>query len=52
MKRILDSAGADGHDVRVVMSEARDVCSGATERNGRHISPPLYRYRDHGQAVA
>ncbi|EGO00875.1 hypothetical protein SERLA73DRAFT_178847, partial [Serpula lacrymans var. lacrymans S7.3] len=28
--------------VKVVMLEARDVCSGATGRNGGHISPPLY----------
>ncbi|KAG1830297.1 hypothetical protein DFJ58DRAFT_824744 [Suillus subalutaceus] len=39
------------------MSEARDACSGATGRNGRHISLPLYHdltslKRDHGQAVA
>ncbi|KAG1847350.1 hypothetical protein DFJ58DRAFT_798048, partial [Suillus subalutaceus] len=39
------------------MSETRDACSGATGRNGRHISPPRYHdltslKRDHGQAVA
>jgi hypothetical protein len=28
VRRILDSASADGHDVRVVVLEARDVCSG------------------------
>ncbi|KAM6497814.1 FAD dependent oxidoreductase [Amanita muscaria] len=28
--------------VRVVMLEARDVCSGATGRNGGHITPVLY----------
>ncbi|OJT12873.1 hypothetical protein TRAPUB_10570 [Trametes pubescens] len=28
--------------VRIVMLEARDVCSGATGRNGGHINPPLY----------
>ncbi|KAI0717510.1 FAD dependent oxidoreductase [Cerioporus squamosus] len=27
---------------RIVMLEARDVCSGATGRNGGHINPPLY----------
>jgi len=26
----------------VVMLEARDVCSGATGRNGGHVNPPLY----------
>ncbi|KAG1883572.1 hypothetical protein F4604DRAFT_1920070 [Suillus subluteus] len=50
VKRILDSAGVDGHDGRAVMSETRDA-------NGRHISPPLYHdltslKRDHEQAVA
>ncbi|KAG2107098.1 hypothetical protein BD769DRAFT_1502355 [Suillus cothurnatus] len=28
VRRILDSASADGHDVRVVVLGARDVCSG------------------------
>ncbi|KZT09018.1 FAD dependent oxidoreductase [Laetiporus sulphureus 93-53] len=28
--------------VKVLMLEARDVCSGATGRNGGHINPPLY----------
>ncbi|KAG1774625.1 FAD dependent oxidoreductase [Suillus placidus] len=55
VKRLLDSARTDGHGVRVVMLEARDACSGATRRNGGHISPPLYHdYTslkcDHGQA--
>ncbi|KAI0369882.1 FAD dependent oxidoreductase [Pilatotrama ljubarskyi] len=27
---------------KIVMLEARDVCSGATGRNGGHINPPLY----------
>ncbi|KAJ7224226.1 nucleotide-binding domain-containing protein [Mycena pura] len=27
---------------QVVMLEARDACSGATARNGGHITPPLY----------
>ncbi|KAI0962829.1 hypothetical protein AcW1_000093 [Taiwanofungus camphoratus] len=32
---------------RVVMLEARDVCSGATARNGGHVNPPLYHdYND------
>ncbi|KAF9814801.1 hypothetical protein IEO21_04909 [Rhodonia placenta] len=30
------------HGVKVVMLEARDVCSGATARNGGHANPPLY----------
>ncbi|EKM60536.1 uncharacterized protein PHACADRAFT_246535 [Phanerochaete carnosa HHB-10118-sp] len=28
--------------IRVLMLEARDVCSGATGRNGGHINPPLW----------
>ncbi|KAG1727309.1 FAD dependent oxidoreductase [Suillus lakei] len=57
VRRLLDSSRADGHDVQVLMLEARDACSGATGRNGGHISPPLYHdytslKRDHGQPVA
>ncbi|CCM03701.1 uncharacterized protein FIBRA_05847 [Fibroporia radiculosa] len=29
-------------NVTIVMLEAREVCSGATGRNGGHINPPLY----------
>ncbi|KAI1790486.1 FAD dependent oxidoreductase [Ganoderma leucocontextum] len=29
--------------LNVAMLEARDVCSGATGRNGGHINPPLYQ---------
>ncbi|KAJ6591583.1 FAD dependent oxidoreductase, partial [Mycena vulgaris] len=29
-------------DLRVIMLEARDACSGATARNGGHITPLLY----------
>ncbi|KAG1740795.1 FAD dependent oxidoreductase [Suillus paluster] len=54
---ITGTAHADGHNVTVLVLEARDACSGATGRNGGHISPPLYHdypslKRDHGQAVA
>ncbi|KAM5542144.1 hypothetical protein V8D89_004017 [Ganoderma adspersum] len=28
--------------LKIAMLEARDVCSGATGRNGGHINPPLY----------
>ncbi|KAI0089885.1 FAD dependent oxidoreductase [Irpex rosettiformis] len=28
--------------LKIVILEARDVCSGATGRNGGHINPPLY----------
>ncbi|EJF58832.1 FAD dependent oxidoreductase [Dichomitus squalens LYAD-421 SS1] len=43
--------------LKVVMLEARAVCSGATGRNGGHINPPLYHdYMDlkkkHGEHVA
>ncbi|KAF4605698.1 hypothetical protein EYR40_004487 [Pleurotus pulmonarius] len=31
-----------GQPIRVIMLEARDTCSGATARNGGHITPPLY----------
>jgi glycine/D-amino acid oxidase-like deaminating enzyme len=38
-----------GSPLRVVMLEARDVCSGATGRNGGHISPNTYHdYLDLG----
>ncbi|KAH9923353.1 FAD dependent oxidoreductase [Fomitopsis serialis] len=33
---------SNGSKARIVMLEARDVCSGATARNGGHINPPLY----------
>ncbi|KAF7292844.1 FAD-dependent protein [Mycena indigotica] len=33
---------ATGDKPRVVMLEARDACSGATARNGGHITPNLY----------
>ncbi|EXJ92403.1 hypothetical protein A1O3_00954 [Capronia epimyces CBS 606.96] len=32
----------DGKRTRVVILEARDVCSGATGRNGGHVKPDLY----------
>ncbi|KAF8879742.1 FAD dependent oxidoreductase [Infundibulicybe gibba] len=38
-RRLLDQTGGG---IRVVMLEARGVCSGATGRNGGHISPVLY----------
>lgn len=42
-RRLLQGCRAAGWDsVRVLMLEARDACSGATGRNGGHISPPLY----------
>ncbi|THH10585.1 hypothetical protein EW145_g1235 [Phellinidium pouzarii] len=31
-----------GHELTVLMLEARDACSGATGRNGGHVKPPLY----------
>ncbi|KAI0668610.1 FAD dependent oxidoreductase [Trametes maxima] len=34
-------------DVKIVMLEAREVCSGATGRNGGHINAPLYQ--DYGE---
>ncbi|KIK93832.1 hypothetical protein PAXRUDRAFT_828573 [Paxillus rubicundulus Ve08.2h10] len=41
-KGVLDRCHAEGHAPRLVMLEAREACSGATGRNGGHISPPLY----------
>ncbi|KAI0245683.1 FAD dependent oxidoreductase-domain-containing protein [Lactifluus subvellereus] len=38
--RTLLSKGPPG--LRVLVLEARDVCSGATGRNGGHINPPLF----------
>ncbi|KAG7896602.1 hypothetical protein KL905_005388 [Ogataea polymorpha] len=32
----------EGFDGTIVMLEARDVCSGATARNGGHLKPSLY----------
>ncbi|KAH8101475.1 FAD dependent oxidoreductase [Cristinia sonorae] len=29
--------------LKIVILEARDVCSGATGRNGGHVNPPLYQ---------
>ncbi|PPR02295.1 hypothetical protein CVT24_011632 [Panaeolus cyanescens] len=34
--------GQDAGKPRIVMLEARDLCSGATGRNGGHISPNIY----------
>ncbi|TFK71733.1 DAO-domain-containing protein [Pluteus cervinus] len=34
--------GDEDKTLQVVMLEARDLCSGATGRNGGHITPPLY----------
>ncbi|KAF6765909.1 FAD dependent oxidoreductase-domain-containing protein [Ephemerocybe angulata] len=45
-REILDrSAGnhVQGEPLRIVMLEARDACSGATARNGGHITPVLYQ---------
>lgn len=36
---LLDGAN---ENLRIVMLEAREVCSGATGRNGGHIKPPLH----------
>ncbi|TFY53148.1 hypothetical protein EVJ58_g9614 [Rhodofomes roseus] len=33
---------SNGSKARILMLEARAVCSGATGRNGGHINPPLY----------
>ncbi|KAG9223281.1 hypothetical protein CCMSSC00406_0000030 [Pleurotus cornucopiae] len=46
-----------GPPIRVIMLEARDACSGATARNGGHITPPLYHdysslKKEFGAAIA
>ncbi|KAF8641546.1 hypothetical protein AX16_009923 [Volvariella volvacea WC 439] len=38
-----DLHSKDGESLHVVMLEAREICSGATGRNGGHITPPLYQ---------
>ncbi|KAF7327260.1 FAD-dependent protein [Mycena kentingensis (nom. inval.)] len=38
--------GGSGGVLRIVMLEARDVCSGATRRNGGHMSPNTYQDYD------
>ncbi|KAJ7765416.1 nucleotide-binding domain-containing protein [Mycena maculata] len=43
--------------LQIVMLEARDACSGATGRNGGHITPPLYHdylalKKEHGPEMA
>ncbi|KAJ7756744.1 nucleotide-binding domain-containing protein [Mycena olivaceomarginata] len=47
LRTLLDSSGVP---LRVVMLEARDVCSGATGRNGGHISPKTYQ--DYSEVAA
>ncbi|KAJ6505897.1 nucleotide-binding domain-containing protein [Mycena vitilis] len=44
-RTLLDSQSSSekGSTLRVVMLEARDVCSGATGRNGGHVSPNTYQ---------
>ncbi|KAJ7660864.1 FAD dependent oxidoreductase-domain-containing protein [Mycena polygramma] len=44
-RTLLDSQSISkkGPPLRVVMLEARDVCSGATGRNGGHVSPNTYQ---------
>ncbi|TFK38630.1 FAD dependent oxidoreductase-domain-containing protein [Crucibulum laeve] len=49
--------GSSEHPLQAVMLEARDVCSGATGRNGGHITPVLYQdylllKEKHGKAMA
>ncbi|KAG9314934.1 FAD dependent oxidoreductase [Chiua virens] len=56
-KTLLERANAEGKAPVLLMLEARDACSGATGRNGGHISPPLYHdytllRDDHGDAMA
>ncbi|KAL0950489.1 hypothetical protein HGRIS_007300 [Hohenbuehelia grisea] len=41
-RRAAGTESASDRPLRIVMLEARDACSGATARNGGHITPPLY----------
>ncbi|KAF8913663.1 FAD dependent oxidoreductase [Mucidula mucida] len=41
-REFLAKSHLTGKERTVMMLEARDVCSGATARNGGHITPPLY----------
>ncbi|KAK1654303.1 FAD dependent oxidoreductase [Colletotrichum phormii] len=41
-KELLERAGAAGEGKRVVLLEAREVCWGATGRNGGHCQPVAY----------
>ncbi|KAJ3864158.1 FAD dependent oxidoreductase [Lentinula novae-zelandiae] len=41
-RTLLRELGENSSDVRIVMLEAREVCSGATARNGGHITPAWY----------
>ncbi|KAJ3850030.1 FAD dependent oxidoreductase [Lentinula lateritia] len=41
-RTLLRELGENPSDVRIVMLEAREVCSGATARNGGHITPAWY----------
>ncbi|KAI5998841.1 FAD dependent oxidoreductase [Pisolithus albus] len=57
-RRLLEGCRAAGwNGARILMLEARDACSGATGRNGGHISPPLYHdwatlQKQYGDVVA
>ncbi|KAG6374444.1 FAD dependent oxidoreductase [Boletus reticuloceps] len=57
-RTLLDRVHAEGKQLPVLlMLEARDACSGATGRNGGHITPSLYQdfailRQDHGDAAA
>ncbi|KAJ7115955.1 FAD dependent oxidoreductase [Mycena epipterygia] len=55
-RTLLESRNTDNLP-QVVMLEARDACSGATARNGGHITPPLYHdylalKKEHGAEMA
>ncbi|KAF8554435.1 FAD dependent oxidoreductase [Imleria badia] len=56
-RTLLDRTHAEGKHPVILMLEARDACSGATGRNGGHITPPVFRdfaiwQQDHGHAEA
>ncbi|KAJ7668313.1 FAD dependent oxidoreductase [Mycena rosella] len=57
-RTLLDSSSKDwAGDLKIVMLEARDACSGATARNGGHITPLQYHdyvalKQEHGADMA
>ncbi|KAG6843699.1 hypothetical protein H0H87_001518 [Tephrocybe sp. NHM501043] len=56
-RTLLDWERDHGRSTRVLMLEAREACSGATGRNGGHITPILYAQypsllRSYGSALA
>ncbi|RDX43860.1 FAD dependent oxidoreductase [Lentinus brumalis] len=43
ISRLLLEEGVDGKDLKITILEARDFCSGATGRNGGHLTPAFFQ---------